>query len=207
MIWNHNTLIKLEDAFSLGVDLGNEISASIVGRIAGNAPDHGVLAQVIHKAGSGDHLEIGSLYGGSAILAALVKRKYKLAGKVVCIDPMTGYYGKPDPENGLLVDENIFWENMKTFGVQDRVELIVGKSQESNLNRKFVSAFLDGDHSLDGVLGDWVLAQKLVSKFILLDNYDAHFKGVQNAFRVICQDEAWRCVLVYGISALFERII
>ncbi|MBW8012503.1 MAG: class I SAM-dependent methyltransferase [Chloroflexi bacterium] len=205
MKWNHNAFFPLEVAYPLGVDLGSEISASIIGRIAGHAADHGVLAQVIRNAGNGDHLEIGSLFGGSAILAALVKRHYNLAGKLVCIDPMTGYYGKPDPESGIMLDETIFWENMEAFGVQDRVELIVGKSEETEVTGKFVSAFLDGDHSEAGVLRDWDLAKGLVSKYILLDNYDAHFEGVQDAFRVISQEKGWRCVLVYGISAVFER--
>lgn len=206
--WNHDSLFPLSEAFVLGQRMAADIGERIIGRIAGNAPDHGVLAQMVHNAGDGDHLEIGSLFGGSAILAALVKQHYHLGGKVICIDPMTGYYGKPDPFSGLMATQELFYQNLASFGLSEQVELIVAQSNQYSLpqNKRYVSVFIDGAHDYDSVLADWNQVKQHTLRYVLFDNYDRAFEGVQAAVRIAYEERNWRCALIYGISALFERV-
>ncbi|MDH5507632.1 MAG: class I SAM-dependent methyltransferase [Anaerolineae bacterium] len=208
MTWNGDSLFPLGAAYQRGQELAQEIGEHMVGRIAGYPQDHGALAQAVYLAGHGDHLEIGTLFGGSAILAARIKQDYNLAGKVVCVDPMQGYYGKPDPFTGLLPSEELFWENAGKFGVTERMELVVARSKPWPLaaERRFASALIDGDHSPDGVRHDWQRANAQTSRYVVFDNYDKSFPGVRRTVRMAGQEEAWRCVLVYGISAVFERV-
>lgn len=206
--WNHDSLFTFSEAYLLGQELAVQIGERISGRIAGYAPDHGVLAQVVHNAGDGDHLEIGTLFGGSAILAALVKEKFGLDGKVVCVDPMTGYYGKPDPVSGEMASQDMFWENVARFGLNERIELIVSDSRQAQIadRRRFSSAFIDGAHDHDNVLADWNRVKRHATRYVLFDNYDNAFAGVREVVRIANEEHDWHCVLVYGISALFERV-
>lgn len=207
-MWNHDSLFPLTEAYRLGQELAVQIGERITGRIAGYAPDHGVLAQVVQNAGDGDHLEIGTLFGGSAILAALVKEHYGLNGKIVCVDPMSGYYGKPDPITGKMATQDVFYENISRFDLSSRIELIVSMSSQAGLSdrREFKSAFVDGAHDHDNVLADWNRVKQHTTRYVLFDNYDRAFEGVREVVRIANEERDWRCVLVYGISALFERV-
>ena len=73
-----SAIFELKDAFRFGKEKGLDIHEQIRGRYAGQPYDWGVLAQMLLWAGHGDHLEIGTLFGGSAILSALTKIKYGL---------------------------------------------------------------------------------------------------------------------------------
>lgn len=205
--WNHDSLFTFSEAYLLGQELAEQIGERVIGRIAGYPPDHGVLAQMLHNAGDGDHLEIGTLFGGSAILAALIKERYDLDGKVVCVDPMTGYYGKPDPFTGEMASQDVFYENVARFDLNDRIELIVSTSSDLTLSkrRNFASTFIDGAHDYNRVLADWNLIKWHTDRYVLFDNYDRAFPGVRAAVRIAIEEPEWRPVLIYGISALFER--
>jgi hypothetical protein len=99
----------------------------------------------------GDHLEIGTMWGGSAILAALVKQDYGFEGKVVVIDPFCdsdGAHGHPNAD--------IFWSNAEKLGVKDRMELIQEYSHPWPLkDRKFATALIDGNHNDPWPERDW----------------------------------------------------
>ena len=76
------TFFRLGEAYQYGVEIHEEIESSIE-RTPLFAHDAGVLAQVIYNARHSDHVEIGTFYGGSAILAAVVKEHVNLHGKVI----------------------------------------------------------------------------------------------------------------------------
>src|SRR5574342_461649 len=71
--------------------------------------DSVILAQTVINAGNGDHLEIGSLFGGSAILSALVKKNFSLQGNIYCIDHL------------VLTGKDYISINARKFDVENRI--------------------------------------------------------------------------------------
>src|SRR4030067_897051 len=101
-------------------------------------------------AGPGNHLDIGSLFGASAITAALVKKELKHSGKVYCLDP----YEPRDPSmkpphtpDALFnATGEALMNNAEKLGVE--LELIQKKSPPwpEELDKVlFSSAFVGGD--------------------------------------------------------------
>ena len=73
------------------MNLYDHISKNITGRIALISR---LEAKVLERytAREGDHVEIGCLWGATAILAALAKKEAKVEGHVYTIDKMSGGY-------------------------------------------------------------------------------------------------------------------
>jgi len=200
-------IFTLKDAFEFGKGKGLEIHEQISGRYAGQHYDWGVLAEMTKWAGNGDHLEIGTLFGGSAILSALTKIKYGLTGNIVCIDPLDGYYGnKIDPGSNVAVTPEIVRKNFELFNVQDRIELVTKKSQPWPLSpdRKFNSAYIDGQHDYKACLSDWLNCKKCVDKVIQFDNHDMSHAAICNVVSQASKDE-WLAVHISGISAIVAK--
>lgn len=207
-------LFPLGIGFDAGIEAYHWIKTiGMHGDFLGYIHDAGVLGEVIARAGDGDHLEIGTMWGGSAIIAMKVKSILGLAGNIVCIDPLDGYYtGQPF---GHTLPRMLEWvqSNFKCSGFEDRFEIIAKKSKPWPIypSRQFVSAFIDGDHSYDGVWHDWECARKYVSKYILFDNYDAthadsgiHQDVVRAANRAM-HNEEWYPVYIAGISLVMAH--
>ena len=55
------------------------------------------------------------------------------------------------------------------------------------------------------VVGGVNLIKRHTDRYVLFDNYDRAFEGVRAAVRIAIEEQEWRPVLIYGISALFER--
>ena len=152
------------------MNLYEYVCANINGRFAMNEKDTDLLADCIIEGGNGNYIEIGTLYGASAIFAALVKRTQ--SGKVYTIDPMTGYYGGLDCIGGALVkpSEEHFRQNVKNFDV--KVELVKAKSDPWPLPRiKARVILIDGDHQLDAVMNDWHNAKRHSERFVIFHDY------------------------------------
>lgn len=161
-------------AYFFGISIFKEISRLIEGRACGNAHKAGILAQVVADSGDGDHLEIGTLFGASAILAAVVKEKYNIEGRIICIDPLTGYYGLPkDPESQTVPSAKLVMSNADVFGVRDRIELITELSEPWPLpSCLFASAYIDGDHKNGQPWRDFLAIQGMVDRYIVFDDLD-----------------------------------
>ncbi len=198
------------------------IKSDIIGRVA-NVMDKKetnnveVVMEYALRAGGGrggNHLEIGTLFGGSAIAVALAKKQYNQPGMVVCVDPLNGYYQDriPNPTmidgpSGAAVTPETLFDNIETFDVGDRVLVLRSKSEAiANLvDMKFTTAYIDGDHWEDAPLRDWKLVEDLVSRYVIFDNYDDAHEGVVKACEWADRDPDWRCVYQEGISYVVER--
>ena len=110
----------------------------------------------------GDHVEIGSLFGATARMAASVKMQFGYTGNVYCIDPMefdrheacVRIEGTDSQRLMLREQFQIFSDVTKKFG--DRIQLIRRPSHPWPIeeDRKFVTAFIDGWHYGDGPIND-----------------------------------------------------
>ncbi len=138
-------------------------------------------------AAPGDHCEIGSLWGGTAIAAA----RAKATGKIVCIDPFTdsdaGWKNNPKPS------PDVFWENIDQAGLRDRVELHVGVSAPWPFpqSRKFATVLIDGNHNAPWPETDWESA-RCVTDVILLHDVNWHEPAVARLDARVQADPGWR---------------
>lgn len=112
-----------------------------------------------------DVLEIGSYEGLSTINLAATARS------VVAIDPFDGR-ATPKPGNTLTVFES----NISSAGVEDKVSVLVGTSEEMvpTLNGEFDLVFIDGDHGYESVRRDIELALTRLRDRGLLAFHDYH---------------------------------
>lgn len=128
----------------------------------------------------GDHVEIGTMWGGSAILTAM----FKPVGKIYTIDPLTenAYYGSSDwdGERPTVVD---LQENIEYFGLSNRIVHVNAWSDPFPLKDQFFdTAFIDGDHTFKGAMADFINLHDRVNFHILFDDLDDRHLPVVNAF-------------------------
>lgn len=179
-----------------------QIDATIKGHVCLYANEAGLLAKAIVLAGNGNHLEIGSMWGGSAILAALTKKEYGISGKVYCIDPFISTDNSPDFPHDKP-DRNIVIENARLMGVE--LEIIEAYSDPFPLQgHKFASAFVDGDHAGHWPLTDWNNVKKVARVVIYHDLYP-HEPNVMQAVEVIRKDKGWGEVEQVGSLAVWRK--
>lgn len=202
-------------------EITNLVKSDINGRIANMFDNQRtnnveVVMEYVLRAGGGNHLEIGTLFGGSAIPVALAKKKYNQSGMVVCVDPLNGYYQDrfPGPSMidgncGVAVTPETLFENIETFGVADRVLVLRSKSEAiANLiDMKFTTAYIDGDHWGDAPLNDWLLVKDITSRYVIFDNHDEAHPEVLYACGFADRDPDWRCVYQEGISYVLEKVV
>lgn len=201
-------IFELDVAYEYGRTKGLAISEQIEGRMCGKPHDWGLLSKMIVWAGGGPHLEIGTLFGGSAILAACTKQAFGLSGSVTCVDPLDSYYGNPvDVQSNTEVTVDTVKKNAEMFDVLDYIEIVPELSFPWPLGeRKFTSAFIDGSHDYDDVLEDWRACAQSVKKVVLFDNYDVVHHGIAQVVKIALeQHPEWTLLHASGVAAILAR--
>ena len=200
---------------AIGQAIISQVKSGMVGRLADLQDGTLKMLLAMAQSGNGDHLEIGTLFGGSAIAAALMKKELGLDGNVVCLDPLDGFYiGTPieapnDPVTKLSINLTTLVENIGRFEVLDRLEIIVRRSYPWPVElekRSFASAYIDGDHWNNIPWLDWLNVKDRVSHFVIFDNYDLEHSDVMTACQQAEQDRNWRRVHSEGITFILERV-
>ena len=187
------------------------VDNNIIGRLANKSGDVeldnvNIMLEFVADAGGGNHLEIGTLFGGSAIAVAMLKTELLQSGVVVCIDPLNGYYGGADLSGVPITSETLF-HNIELFNVGSRVLVMQAFSQMCiDMGIPFSTAYIDGDHENDTPLRDWMYVKDIVSKYVIFDNHQNRYPDVQKACRVADSDPEWRCTFASGITYVVERI-
>jgi len=112
------------------VGISHEI-ASVLEKNGGRAADSGLslpfLGSMVYLAGDGDHVDIGSLYGASAIMAAKIKERFNLKGIVYAIDPYDPITREIQaaPQPGMIgklsATPEEFWKNVKVTGTGEEL--------------------------------------------------------------------------------------
>ena len=126
----------------------------------------------------GDHVEIGTLWGGSAIIAALAKRDADRSEMVITIDSMdTKFWLEGDPMGlGIPTLDKVI-DNFNFFNVMNEIVLMAAKSfpWPLPLSNRFGTAFIDGDHHTDSVRQDFYSAGA-IAPILLFHDYDPQHK-------------------------------
>lgn len=176
------------------------------GRVADNGVNLVFLMSMVANAGDGDHVEIGTLFGASAIAVALIKKKLGLSGDVYTIDP----YNEKERASNVAINEQsgadqallsgnpkALKKNVDLFDVE--IELIQKPSDpwpKALEENSFVSAYVDGDHLHDMPYKDFVNLSERVSDYIAFDNYEEGYPDVLGgANKALSESDDW--VLFY----------
>jgi len=188
---------------SEAVKTAREINGILV-KNGGRAADEGVslpfLGSMVALSGDGNHVDIGSLYGASAIMAAITKKRLGLGGDVYAIDPYDPItreaQAQPQPgmKGNLGATPEEFWKNVEEFEVKDRVRLIRKVSHpwpEELKDTIFASAYIDGDHRGEGPWNDFLNIRGRVTNYIGCDNYEEEYPDVVDAMWKAMNTEDW----------------
>lgn len=180
-----------------------EITKTLVTGLAergGRAADQGLslpfLLSMVAAAGDGDHIDIGALYGASAIGAALIKKELGLGGQVYCIDPYDAekralqVMGSPETPVSATAEE--LMANAEFFEVE--LKLIQQNSHpwpEELEDNVFASAYIDGDHTGKAPLNDFENLRGRTTGYIGTDNYEEEYPDVVSSMVFAMDTEDW----------------
>jgi predicted O-methyltransferase YrrM len=122
-----------------------------------------------------NYLEIGALHGANIISVAMTYGLHK-DSKLYCIDPWEDYNNYPEYKNEQHNNYNIFNENIKNSGFQDKMVINRGYSHKEVPKFEddfFDIIYIDGNHEPEYVLEDAVCSfRKLkVNGIIIFDDY------------------------------------
>jgi len=200
------------------------VEKRMVGRMASHVEDliiHYLMryfASQLAEAPDAVNLEIGTLFGGTVLLAHHASR---LSGKNIpihVIDPFEGYYGPgKDIITAEAIDKENFLKNLDSLDIpRDEVVIHQGFSTDPAIIAecqplRLLSLLIDGDHSYDGIKNDWLSFAHLVvpGGYVLIDNYnDQHWPDVMryvNSELLPGMHGRWEVALVYATSLLLRR--
>jgi hypothetical protein len=134
----------------------------------------------------GDYIEIGSAYGGSAVLAA--KAMGDRPGTVYCIDPFTGM----NTLDGIDYAIRAFWDNVFAFGVEQRVVAFYQHNPPFPIAihyHLFSVGLIDGSHGGVAPFRDFVELDDRVTDYLLFDN--AEYEEVERAIAAAMMSGSW----------------
>ena len=196
------------------IDITSEIVKNIQGRAADGGMSLPFLGSMVAVAGDGDHVDIGALYGASAIMAALIKKKLGLKGDVYCIDP----YNKEERDANVNLNQGAggeasaspeeLMDNAKKFGVE--LKLIQKNSHpwpEELKDNTFASAYIDGSHKGDSPWNDFENLRGRVTGYIGSDNYEEEYADVVNAVWKAMNTDDWFLYYKNYIFVALRRIL
>jgi hypothetical protein len=166
------------------------IAEVVVKDIKGRAADGGrnlpALGKVISMAGPGDHIEIGTLFGASAIMAALVKQEFGFTGQVYCVDPFLPRdvtFNENDPKvvaNKEATLDDVL-ENFDRFKVSDRMVVLpqpIYPFPTDLETHEFVTGFIDGNHMGGMPWMDFLSLRDRVKMFLAFDNFEEAYPDI-----------------------------
>ena len=192
-----------------------EVSKNVLQNLNGRSADGGIslpwLAAMVAAAGDGDHCEIGSLFGASAIAAALIKKELGHSGKVICIDP---YTPRDTVDMGNIPEglqegtAEALMANAEAFEVE--LELVQKSSQpwpEELADAVFVSAFIDGNHLDDYPWKDFEELAKRTTGYIAFDNFEEAYPDVMDAALKAASGRDWKIYYKNHIFIALRRTL
>lgn len=180
--------------------------APMTGRMAlASEAEAGLLAEIVRFC-PGDHVEIGCLWGGTAVIAALAKN----AGRVITIDPMAGgWWDTEDPVMRARPTPAAVLGNFQRFGVAHKISICMTKSHPWPLpdDVRPGTVLIDGDHAYEGALADWRSASRRAGNYILVHDYGTNrHPGVQRMVdEIAMSDPCWSELCRVDTLVVFER--
>lgn len=176
---------------------GREIASSWLHQHGGIvlSPREGRRLETLFSDCSGVHVDIGTYFGGSAILAALTKP----AGRVYTIDCRLGGHWTTKDITSDMVNENLEY-----FGVADKITQVVSCSNPWPLDVTPETVFIDGAEAEAG--NDWKNTCGITTRYIIFHDCRRLYPSVVNAVRRARTDPRWKQIDSVDSIRIFERI-
>jgi hypothetical protein len=198
-----------------------DISGRVVHGIAengGRAADGGIslpfLISMAQQAGDGDHVDIGTLYGASAIGVALMKKELGIKGDVYCIDPYDDevrdelVHAGDGLSTPVSASEEALFHNAEHFGVELKLIKEYSHPWPKELeNNTFASAYIDGDHVGNGPRNDFENLAGRVSGYIGTDNFEEEYPDVVASMIEAMNTPEWFLLYKNLIFIALRRIL
>jgi len=192
----------LGDGYNYGLEIAKQVAEKITGGAGSSAEDAALLAEMAFKMGNRDHLELGTLFGSTAIVVAATKKAFDLDGDVYCVDNFT-YLSEDYPVGPELV-----LANADLFDVADRIKVLRGNTYPlppDITEHEFGSAYIDAAHDYGHCQQDWT-SVKDISSMVAFHDYDIAHMGVVSTVRNAMQTPGWWLVHVSHRTAIMERL-
>jgi len=199
------------------LEIARDVTKQLQAR-GGRAADSGLslpfLASMVALAGDGDHVDIGSLYGASAISVALIKQKLGLKGDVYCIDPYdsrlrdAAVKASQNLETPVSATPEELQANADYFDV--KLTLIQKPSHpwpEELKDNVFASAYIDGDHIGEAPMNDFLNLRGRVTGYIGTDNFEEEYADVVRAILFAANTDDWFLFYKNMVFAALRRIL
>ena len=201
------SFFQMKEAYHYGVEVAQSIKEGIKGRSLFNSHEAGLLAQVVHNGRHSDYVEIGTFFGASAILAAMIKKRFGLHGTVHCIDPLEMRKTIIDDwATGIKATSEIVMENANYFDVDDIIELHLVQSSPWPLgDRTFGTGYIDGEHWNGQPMRDWLNMKKYVKYAIVFDDYARGKSEVVETVIAATNDPEWILIHIAGAMAFLRK--
>jgi len=140
----------------------------------------------------GDHLEIGCLDGGSAIIAGISKERCGRGEQVYTMDKQRRLYTLENIGNFKI--DNIHFIEQHHPPLPEEWE-----------DKVFGSAFIDADHSYAATKADWLNVKDRVKSYIMIHDVQHNKYGSRKFFFEACEDPEWTGLFTIGKIGVLER--
>ena len=152
----------------------------------------------------GDTLEIGTAWGGSAIMARKAKEDAFRKNTIYTIDPLGGFYGKGKEDKlagGDFPTVNNVECNFNRFNVSG-IQLVLASTPplpEELDGLMFGAVLIDGNHHDTGPLDDWNIVKDRVIIGGVVMFHDIHYPPVVDAVKEAENTPGWTMVRKYKV--------
>ncbi len=195
-----NPPFALTGAYQAGVLLKPIVAQRIAGLFTMEPEDAGIIAECVSQS-KGDYLEIGVLYGGSAIIASMFCR-----GQVYGIDPFE--WGPTQTHHRIYPKQEVAEANVYSWGLPEpRFFTQKHPPMPPELkNNQFDVVFIDGDHTYEGAKADWDNVRERVNNFILFHDIHNPKHGAREAYIEAMLDPEWEEVYAKKKMGVLRRV-
>jgi len=199
------------------MELAEYVQKNMYGWWGGSGHCAVVLGSIFDRITRGNHLEIGTLFGATAIYSALIMERDRIDGLVYTIDPCvyesheycSRAAGNLTPEI-VKHQPEIIQENIKKFELENRIVFIQKSSipiPEDIYGIEFNSCFIDGYHYNGYPLIDVKnCIELLVIKHIVLDDTHNRYPDVMKAMKYLIGMKRWNNSMSFFGTSAFHYI-
>ena len=159
----------------------------------------GTMAQI-----PGDYIEIGTWFGASALVAALVKKRLGIDGTVTCIDPFKG----DTPEYHLAThSKEAVLESARKLDVElDIIEKSSYPWPQELRDRTWTVGYVDGDHRYPQPKRDVSNLSGRVLKYLIIDDFGPNKPDIKlAALKLMIRDPEWNLYMIFKQSVVLRK--